>query len=359
MLKQPKSPHYKPSPIMMIIVLLALISLACSLGAGSAKTVRIKNTLSTLTPTAAAVSQAAAATEAPNQLSGSLLITVTPTRVRHLPTLTPTAMANQMAGVTNQPVISAPPAAAQPSSNPPIAPTSTATPTPSSSANPTATPPSSAPTPISPAPLPTLPPAPDPTEIPKSEVPGWSFAGIRSSIDQGNATVLGELINNTGAPQTEVQVSAILYDQYDRVIIDGIDTLDYVPVDIVPVGARIPFELVVESDQSIYRIDLVSLSAPADSAPRQDFQFASVSQRIDQAGLYCIGGIVKNLGSPLAEQLIVLATTYDSHGQVVSFGEHAEGSPGRVSADQTSPFEICIDPVGQQITSHELRAVGL
>lgn len=207
--------------------------------------------------------------------------------------------------------------------------------------------------------MPTLPPVPDPTEVPKSEVPGWSFVGIRSSIDQGNATVFGELINNTGAPQTGVQVSAILYDQYDRVIIDGVDTVDYVPVEIVPVGARIPFELVVEGDQSIYRIDLVGLSAPAVSSPRQDFHFSGVSQRVDQTGMYCITGKIQNLGIPLTEHLIVLAITYDQLGQVVSFGEHAEGSPNNVLADHTSPFEICLDPVGQQITTHQLRAVGL
>jgi hypothetical protein len=190
-------------------------------------------------------------------------------------------------------------------------------------------------------------------------VPGWAFAGVRATIDEGNAIVFGELINNTGAPQTEVQVSGILYDRYDRIIIDGVDTLDYVPVEVVPVGARIPFELVVESDQPIYRIDLVGISAPADSSPRQDFQFSGVSQRVDPSGLYCIEGRIKNLGSPLQEHLIVLATTYDSQGQVVSFGEHAEGSPSNVSADQASPFEICIDPVGQQISNHQLKAVGL
>jgi hypothetical protein len=75
--------------------------------------------------------------------------------------------------------------------------------------------------------------------------------------------------------------------------------------------------------------------------------------------LYCIEGNIKNSGSPLEEQLIVVATTYDNQGQVVSFGEHAEGSPNKISADQVSSFEICIDPVGQQISNHQLKAMGL
>ncbi len=347
MLKQPKSDHSKLSPAMLLLIGLLLVSLACSLGGTeSSQAIRIRKILPTFTPTGAAVSQAAAPAEAPNQLSGSLLITVTPTQRTHLPTLTPTAMANQMAGAPNQPVNMAPPSASQPSANPPLAPTSTATPTPSLPAT---------------NPTPALPPPEEPDEElpPKEEVPGWSFVGVRALIEGGDVFVVGEAINNTGVPQQEIDISGLFYDAYDRLIVNEIETLDYVPVEVVPVSVRVPFELVVESDQPIYRLDLVGLSAPADNPPRQDFQLSGVSQQTNPVDLYCIQGQVKNLGAPLEEYLLVLATAYDGKGQVVSFGEYSAASPETIVADQTSPFEICIDSLGQQITRHEVRAMGL
>jgi hypothetical protein len=209
-----------------------------------------------------------------------------------------------------------------------------------------------------PPPTPTLPPPPEPTDIPQIEVDGWVFRGVQTSLDQGQAIVVGELINKTGAPQQAVGISGIFYDAKDQVIQDEIDTLSYVPAEIIPVGAHIPFELVAESTQPIYRLDLVAKSAPATESPRQDFKFANVSQWTDEANTYCLDGEVQNTGSPLADYLVVMAIAYNERGNVVSFGEYSPVLPEVVIGDQTSPFEMCIDPLNQNIARHELRALG-
>ena len=197
-----------------------------------------------------------------------------------------------------------------------------------------------------------------PTVSPAPGTVGWRFIGVRATIDESGIFVVGEMVNRTGAPQEGVNVSGVFYDRDDQVIRDGIDTLNYVPVEVVPEGAHIPFELVVDSADPVYRIELVAISEPAADTARQDFQFVDVSQWQGADDMYCIGGQVQNPGSPLDEYLVVLATTYDGKGHVVSFGEHSTATPAEIVAGQSSPFSICIDPLNEQIARYQLWALG-
>jgi hypothetical protein len=229
------------------------------------------------------------------------------------------------------------------------------------------TPPSSTPNqnpPAAPAPpadnQPESPPAPDPIEAPtpRPETPGWSFVGIQTSISESNAYVVGELINNTGQPQQAVEVAGVFYNEKDQIIQDQIDSLSYVPVEVIPVGAHVPFELNIESDQPIYRLDLLAKSDPAGETPRQDFQFANVSQWEDTDGLYCLGGDVQNSGGSLQDYLVVVATAYNGQGRLVGFSEYAPTSSEIIESGQASPFEMCLDPLSQQVAHYELNALG-
>lgn len=367
--KQLRSRH--KSLLMLGMVGLVFVSLACSLWTGGAKTVRIKNTLATLTPTAAAIAQgeapAAAVVQqpgaspaAPQAAPQSGAATATPIQKRR-PILTPTPLPAAVAQAPEQPVeaVAAVPTAI-PLSDPGLDPT----PAPGTDAAPVSNSPTQPASPVqngpvgTPPPTATLPPPPDPTDIPQTEVDGWIFRGVQTSLDQGQAVVVGELINKTGAPQQAVDISGIFYNAKDQVIQDEIDTLSYVPADVVPVGAHIPFELVIESTQSIYRLDLVARSAPATASPRQDFKFANVSQWTDELNTYCLDGEVQNTGLPLGDYLVVMAIAYNEQGNVVSFGEYSPVLPNVVVGDQISPFEMCIDPLNQNIARHELRALG-
>ncbi|MEW5957253.1 MAG: hypothetical protein AB1801_05995 [Chloroflexota bacterium] len=359
MFHQHKRHYHKWVLAVIFVALPALVSLACSLGGSeSAGAIRIRNLLPTFTPTVVAGAPVEQRGEAvpPGELAAQpaqaapVLPTATPTPIRmaHLPTLTPTTLPAQAVGMANPSLKPASPTAVQAVSNPTLAAISTATPAPAASPNPAATP----------NPTATLPPPPDEEAPPSSAVPGWSFRGLHTSLTEGNAVVVGEIINNTGSPQQAVEVSGVFYDALDQVIEDEIDTLSYVPVEVIPVGAHVPFELVVESPQPIFRLDLEALSQPASDSPRQDFQFANINQWSGGTNMYCLGGQVQNLGLPLAGYLVIMATTYDAQGQVVGFGEYAPTSPENIVGDQTSPFEMCIDPLDQHVARHEFRALG-
>lgn len=347
----------------LALVVLVLGSLACSLGGNKpANAVVIRKILPTFTPTGVA---------APPTVSAQLVdsstetqpgvVMAAPTAGGHLPALPPTPQATRLAAAPAQgtPVTSA--GAVQP--------TATATPLPASTTTPaTSTPPATVATPGATAaprlpsdpsnPLPTLPAPSNPEPTPKSEVAGWSFRGVQTWLEEGNALVIGELINNTGSPQQGVDVSGTFYDRADQVIRDEIETLSHVPVDIVPVGAHIPFELVIESSQPIYRLDLLAKSIPASEPPRQDFQFSNVNLSPNETNLYCLEGQVQNPGANLVDYLVIMIVGYNDQGNVVNFGEYSPVAPEGVVGDQRSPFSMCLDPLEQQITRHELRAVG-
>jgi hypothetical protein len=357
MIKQPNAYHHKSLIAITLMVMLVLVSLACSLGRSGSDAVRIRNILPTFTPTVVVVSQVAAPAEVSNPPANLTTNVQVPTatatssqRVRHLPTLTPTPAANSLAQVQNQPAS----IAAQPTipllPNPTLALNLTLTPTPS--LPPTTTPPTS-----NPNPKPPPPPSDDPEPTP-AEVEGWSFRNVQTWLESGNALVVGELVNQTGAAQQEVNISGLFYNADDEIIQNEIETLSYVPVEIIPIGAHIPFELTIESIEPIYRLDLLAMSEPADSPPRQDFQFTGVSQWTDDTNMYCLSGQVKNLGSPLEDSLVIMTIGYNDYGSVVSFGEYSPISPEVITGDQTSTFETCLDPLNQQITRHELRAIG-
>jgi|GEM_PF-1756890 len=353
--------RFKFSPLAWVFILLILVSLACSFGSDGPQTIRIRNTLPTITPTPAEGSIAVNSAESPDSSVDTSAPQTTdnqsePVTITQLPTLTPT-VAPVPVESANPPVNSAAPSSSSSSAFVPVIPTNTAVP---STPPPTAIPPAtSPPTQLEPNPTASLPAPPESNPTPVPEVSGWTFVSVRALINQGDAFVVGEAINNTGAPQREIDISGIFYNNNDQLIEDEVETADYIPVDVVPVGARIPFELVIESSQPIYRLDLLGLSQPADFSPRQDFEISGVHQSTDNAGMYCLQGQIKNPGTAIEDYLIILATAYDEQGQVVGFGEHSENSPGTVIADQTAPFKVCLDPLDQHVSSYELRAWGL
>ncbi len=391
MLNQFKFNRLKPTPataLFWLLALLALASLACSLGGlfgteEPSKAVRIKKVLPLFTPTPAApvessnnlpandsnASQAVSSEATPTPTPLPTLVSVAALVVDEAPPVVHYSSSSRTTSVSDSVPDSAPssssssnsgqaptsPFSSKPNPNP--APTSPSSSNPNPDPSPTA-PPSSNPDPISTTPPPSDPLPPPPVAQFPPGVDGWSFIGARTSIDETEATVVGELVNNTGLPQTAVHISGVLYDEQSQVIVDGVETLSYVPVDVIPAGAHVPFELAVESDEAIYRLDLYAMSEPAGNPPRQDFQISSISPWTDSANMYCLGGQIQNPGAPLEDYLIIVAFTYNEQGQLVSFGEYSLTSPEQAVGDQTSSFELCIDPMDQTIVSHELAALG-
>lgn len=366
MFKQLKPQSFKPILVLTLVAGVLFISLACSFGSSdSPQTVRIRRVLPHLTPTSIAMEPAAEVpvqAAAPSDTSPAVAqpaAAATPVQ-KGLPTLTSTPPSG--------PVVQMP--VQQPQQPAAVAAVATDAPLPAPVLN--------DPVPVV---IPVLPPNPNsPTELVppvqnrpqpptarnpagstpthRPETPGWAFVGIQTSTVKEQTSVVGELVNNTGAPQQNVEVSGVFYDAQDQVLLDEIDTLSYVPIEIIPAGAHVPFELNIESAQPIYRLDLLAMSDRAVETPRQDFQIVNVTYWEDADGLYCLGGDIQNSGDSIQDYLVVLATAYDGLGGLVTFGEYAPAAPTEAETGQISPFEMCLDPLDQQVAHYELNAVG-
>jgi hypothetical protein len=194
-----------------------------------------------------------------------------------------------------------------------------------------------------------------PTEPPQPEATsGWSFVGVRiSSAPTGELVLYGDLVNNAEASQALMRVTGTFYDTRGQVIADADDTSDYWPVEIVPPGGRIPFELYVVVDQGVANFDLRVEAQPSDVVPRWGFEFLNVSQW-DAEDAYCLAGQLRNLEVQPQELLVVVATLYDARGEVVNFLEQYYG--GDVLGGGSLDVDLCVDPLGQEVASYELSA---
>lgn len=202
------------------------------------------------------------------------------------------------------------------------------------------------------------------TPLPIPEAPltlgtsGWSFVGVRIYTDQYDDSLLlyGDLINNAGASQELWYLTGTFYDAQGQVIADEGSAYGYWPVEVIPPGGHVPFELIVEGIQSAAGFDLSVEAQPSSATPRQDFEFSDLYQ-LDEGYGYCIGGTLRNPGSKLQDYLTVVAVLYDGQDKVISFGEYY-ADPEYVVGDQTEEFEVCVDPHDQDVARYELRAWG-
>ena len=188
--------------------------------------------------------------------------------------------------------------------------------------------------------------------------PNWSFVGVRVSTDDGGNLLLhGDAINNAGSSQEIVSITGLFYDAQGRVTADANMILEYWPlIDTIPPGGRVPFELTVVGIQSAANFYLSVEAEPSDETPRQDFEFSDLKQS-NEAGNYCVTGKLRNPGDALQSYLVIVVVLYDDQDNVINFGDYGEFDVGAGGGDQT--FEICIDPLNQDVARYELRAWGL
>jgi hypothetical protein len=187
---------------------------------------------------------------------------------------------------------------------------------------------------------------------------GWSFASVRVYPGQADGMLLyGDVINDTGAPQELEAVTGAFYDEQGQLIADEGNTYDYWPINVIPPGGRVPFELTVFDIQNAANFNLMVEAAPSEENTRQDFEFLNVNQR-NEDGDYCLEGELRNSGDDLEEYLVIVAILYDSQGNVINFDFYDEYDPENVQDDDTSSFDICIATLDQGVANHELRAWG-
>lgn len=220
-------------------------------------------------------------------------------------------------------------------------------------------------------PTPTIPPTATPTEAPTAtstptEIPsptplpqGWVFSGLRVSTDQyeGDLLLYGDVLNNTDSPQDLLYITGSFYDAQGQKIADG-GTYDYWPVETIPPGGWVPFELTVIGMQNAADFDLRVEAESSSKIPHQDFEFVDLSESSGE-DRYCVAGKMRNLGPELQSYIAIVVVLYDDQDNVVNFSDYYHHSPQGVVGDQLLNFEVCLDPLNQAVARHELRPLGL
>ncbi|MCB0167506.1 MAG: hypothetical protein KDI79_24975 [Anaerolineae bacterium] len=349
MLNQPEFYRRKRSHTTFLVWLglfSMLASMACSLGGAGAtsskKAIWISKTLPTLTPTSSAAIAAAVATEPPPAQPQPVVNAQAPA-VATRPILAPTTVTRASVSPATKPVSVA---AAVPTNPPPTPPP--------------------APIPTEPlaAAVPTLPSQPDlpslnPEPNPQPNASGWTFTGVQISYqDEEGIIIDGDIINNTGASQDIVKLTGTIYDSQGQGIADVDDAAAYWPLETVPPGGQVPFEMTVYHVQDIADFNLDVVAQPSRENPRQDFELADLDPSVEE-GNYCVTGKLWNRGDPLLDYLLVLVILYNDQNKVVNFGTFQGNAPEEVLNDDALNFEVCTDSYNHQITRHELRAIGL
>lgn len=176
----------------------------------------------------------------------------------------------------------------------------------------------------------------------------WILSGLRWYFDPDfNAIrLVGEMTNNSRSTQLLVAVNGRFYDSQGGLIADETSAVDSWPQEVVPPGARVPFDIYVFDVQST---DSYSVTVDSDESPvstRTDFETNDISQWLD-AGRYCVEGKLRNNGDRLRNSLVVIATLYDDQDRVINYGADVlRNSPVlyTISGDTTWNFRICISP---------------
>ena len=169
--------------------------------------------------------------------------------------------------------------------------------------------------------------------------------------------ISGKAINNTGLAQQLNFITGIFYDTQGQVIA-GTEIVDaYWPVEVVPSGGSLPFELTVDGVRDPANFELGVESVPSDQNPRQDFELFDLKQS-NEAGKYCITGQIRNLGEAVQEYLVIVVILYDSQGNIVNFSPFQEPDFEYLVDDQTLEVDICIGLSDPNVANYDLRAWG-
>jgi hypothetical protein len=217
--------------------------------------------------------------------------------------------------------------------------------TPTATATATATPT------VTPTPLASTPVAIAPAE-------GWTFEGVRVQPDPGLGGLLiyGEAINDSGRSQDILGLQGTFYDAQGKVVTPE-ETSDYWPIETVPPGWRMPFELTVIGPAAIDRVDLRVTTEESDEPLRTDLEMSEL-RGADAGSEFCITGRARNLGPPLEHHLAVMGVLYDADDRVINWGIGYQRARADLVGDNSVTVSACARRYNHNVARYELRAWG-
>jgi hypothetical protein len=168
--------------------------------------------------------------------------------------------------------------------------------------------------------------------------------------------IYGEAINDSGKPQRILGLQGNYYDAQGGKIIPE-DTSDYWPIETVPNGWLMPFELTLTGPTAVERVELQVITEDSDESLRTDFELSEL-QGVPSDDEYCVTARIRNLGQALDAYLMVVAVLYDSEDQVINWGIGYQPAPDNLVGAETVIASACAEHFNQVVARHELRAWG-
>lgn len=202
-----------------------------------------------------------------------------------------------------------------------------------------------------PEPAPTPMPTPTPTPAPAKP----QIKGVTDYFEMDYYYLVGEVFNSTDSSINFVEVVATFYDETGTVIGTA---FTYTELDIILPNDTAPFEISSYPDQ----IQPASYKLSGDYQTTEEQPFAGLSIKshsasIDDIGYYKIVGEVENTSTMPAEFVEVIATFYNSIGDVIGVA-FTYTEIDVVEAGDTAPFELSSYPREIKPASYKLQVQG-
>lgn len=159
--------------------------------------------------------------------------------------------------------------------------------------------------------------------------------------DAGRYHVVGEVQNTLNSSVSQVDIIAYFYDQNDTML--GMN-LTYTLLDIVPPGAKTPFDLVWSGAAVIPQIssyNLIVSHVISMSERPGGIEILNSSSYFSQGGDLHVTGEVQNVQTGRATNVEAIATFYASDGTVVDCGFNFVDPPS-LMPNQKASFDIIV-----------------
>lgn len=156
----------------------------------------------------------------------------------------------------------------------------------------------------------------------------------------GYLHVVGEVQNVGDVAVKHVKIVVTFYDSSHVVI--ATDS-SYSELDVILPSRKSPFDILFTETAQIPRIDHYSLTVTLSTTVSKPIgiQILSNSSYVDRWGYLHVVGEIKNIGSIRTTYVKIIATFYDSSGNVVDC-DFAYSDPDELEPGQVAPFDIML-----------------